>query len=56
LIKEGKEGYLFESNNPPDLAKKISLGINNKKIGKKARKSVEQFSWPKIIRKIEGLF
>ena len=38
-----------------DLKEKIILSKKNKIIGKNARKSVEQFSWDKIIRKIEKL-
>ena len=55
LIKNGKNGYLFEFDNPRDLANKIDLAIlsKNNEIGNRARKSVEKFSWNKVIREIE---
>ena len=54
LIKNKENGFLFEFNNPRDLAKKIdeALQQKNSKIKKQARKSVENFSWNKIIKKI----
>jgi len=57
LIKDGKNGYLFEFDNPQDLARKIdaALSSNNKNIKKEARKFVEKFSWNKIIFKIENI-
>jgi len=60
LIKDRKNGYLFEFNNPKDLAKKIDLALEknkkNKEIGKNAQKFVEQFNWENIIKKVERLF
>ncbi|MBS3099185.1 glycosyltransferase family 4 protein [Candidatus Pacearchaeota archaeon] len=57
LIIDGKNGHLFEFDNPKDLAEKIdlALSVKNKSMQKNARKSVEQFSWDKIIIKIEKL-
>lgn len=57
LIKNGKNGYLFEFDNPRDLAKKIDLSLKtkNKNIKNNAKASVKQFSWDKIIGKIEKI-
>ncbi|MEK6850865.1 MAG: glycosyltransferase family 4 protein [Nanoarchaeota archaeon] len=57
LIKDGKNGFLFEFDNPRDLARKIdiSLKAKNQKIKKNAKIFVKQFSWDKIIDKIEKL-
>ena len=54
LIENGENGFLFEFNDPKDLAKKIdeALQQKNSEIKKQARKSVEHFSWDKIIKKI----
>jgi glycosyltransferase involved in cell wall biosynthesis len=56
LITDGKNGYLFKFDNPQDLAEKINKALKNKKIGKKARKSVEKYNWNNIILQIEKLF
>ena len=57
LIKDGKNGYLFEIGNEKSLASKINLSLagNQKRIRKKARKSIEKFSWDKIIEKLSAL-
>jgi len=60
LILDGKNGFLFEVGNEKSLAKTINkvLNLNTKKktlVKKEARKSVEQFSWDNIIKKIETL-
>ncbi|MDP2672666.1 MAG: glycosyltransferase family 4 protein, partial [Nanoarchaeota archaeon] len=57
LIKNKENGFLFEFDNPRDLAKKIdeALQQKNSEIKKQARKSVEHFSWDKVIKKIEKL-
>ncbi len=61
LIKNKKNGLLFEFDNPKDLAKKINFALdkkNSKKINSiksNARKSVEKFKWEKIVQKIERL-
>ncbi|HLD38634.1 MAG TPA: glycosyltransferase family 4 protein, partial [Candidatus Nanoarchaeia archaeon] len=54
LIKNKENGFLFEFDNPKDLAKKINeaLSQKNSEIKKQARKSVEHFSWNKVIKKI----
>jgi glycosyltransferase involved in cell wall biosynthesis len=54
LIVDGENGYLFAVGNEGDLANKINL-IPEDKIGKNAKKSVEQFSWNKVMKKIEEL-
>jgi len=60
LIQDKKNGYLFEFNNPQDLAKKIDLALvdnkTNKDIRKEAKKFVEIFSWPSIIKSYNSLF
>ena len=55
IIKDRKNGFLFEIGNENALASLIDklLGEKNEKVKKEARKSVEQFSWDKIISKIE---
>ncbi len=59
LIENGKNGFLFEYWNAKELAEKINYAADNyarlKKMKKEARKSVEQFSWDKIIAKINNL-
>jgi glycosyltransferase involved in cell wall biosynthesis len=57
LVVNGKNGYLFNIGNEQDLAKKIDtvLKARSKKMQKEAKKSVEQFSWKKIIERIEKL-
>ncbi len=54
LIKDNETGFLFEFNDSKDLAKKINEALEqkNSKMQKQARKSVEDFSWNKIIKKI----
>lgn len=56
IIKGGQNGYLFTIGNAQELAEKIdiSLSRNQKEIKKEAKKSVEQFSWDKLIKKIEN--
>ncbi len=57
LIRDRENGYLFEFDNPRDLARKIDLALTNdsEEIKKNAKKSVEEFNWRKIIKKIERL-
>ncbi len=54
LIKDKENGFLFEFDNPKDLAKKINEALEqkNSKMQKQAKKSVENFSWEKAIKKI----
>lgn len=54
IIRDGKNGFLFEIGNENQLSALIDklLQIKNEKVKKEARKSVEQFSWNKIIGKI----
>ncbi len=60
LIKDKKNGYLFEFDNPKDLAEKINQAIKNnntnKVIKRQAKLSVIDFAWNKVIQKIESLF
>ncbi len=57
IVQNEKNGFIFEKNDPEDLAKKISLALSSKKSMMKedARKSVEKFNWNRVIRKIEKL-
>ena len=58
LIQNEKNGYLFKIGDSRDLAYKIDKALkdkNSSKIKKQAIESVEQFSWDKVIKKIEGL-
>lgn len=57
LIKDKETGFLFEFNNSKDLAKNIdeALKQKNSKIQKQAKKSVEQFNWDKVIKRIVGV-
>ncbi|MEK6823646.1 MAG: glycosyltransferase family 4 protein [Nanoarchaeota archaeon] len=57
-IKDKENGFLFKNGNAKNLAEKINFALsekNNEKIKKQARKSVENFSWNKVIKKIEKL-
>jgi len=56
IIQNKKNGYLFEFDNPRDLAEKINSAIKDKEIGKQAKKSVEKFDWRIIISQLEKLF
>jgi len=55
LIKDKENGYLFQFNNPRDLARVIDLALSDspKKIKNNAKKSVQDFNWNKVINKIE---
>lgn len=57
LIKNKENGYLFEFDNPKDLASVIDMVLseNLKTIKKNAKKSVQEFNWSKVIEKIEGV-
>lgn len=55
LIKEGSNGYLFEFDNPSDLARTIDKALSQKKLNeKKVQNSVKEFAWNKVISKIES--
>lgn len=60
IIQDKNNGYLFEFDNPEDLAKTIDLALEknqlNKKIKKQAKLSVKDFVWDKVIGKIVNLF
>jgi glycosyltransferase involved in cell wall biosynthesis len=52
IIRDGYSGLLYENGNVVDLAEKIQMIYNDKKLGKKlsknAQKSVRDFDWNKI--------
>ena len=53
-IKDKENGFLFKNGNAKNLAEKINFALsekNNEKKKKQARKSVENFSWNKVIKK-----
>jgi len=60
IIKDTSNGYLFEIGNYKQLAELILKSLENnkqnQKIKKQARKSVERFSWSKLIEKIEKIY
>lgn len=54
LIKPGKNGYLFEFDNPSDLAQKIDHILEKDNLDPKSiTDSVRDFSWTRVIQKIE---
>jgi len=60
LIKNGKNGFLFPLNDSDYLAKLLDKIINLPnaeifKIQNEARKSVEQFSWKNLSKKLDNL-
>ena len=57
LIKDKENGYLFEFNNPKNLAATIDLALseNSKTIKKNAENSVQEFNWEKVIDKIKKI-
>jgi glycosyltransferase involved in cell wall biosynthesis len=56
LITDKQNGYLFEFNNPKDLARIIDEAlIDSSKIAKEAKKSVEKFAWNNVINQIEDI-
>lgn len=62
IIKNNKNGFLFEIGNSKDLSEKINFVLNKKdssklkEVQKKARKSVEKFNWDILIKKLISLF
>jgi len=56
IIKDNQNGYIFKIGDEKDLADKINNALSRKSTGKQAKKSVEQFKWSRIIKKLEGLF
>jgi len=60
LIKDGKNGLLFEISNKEQLSEKITYSLKNpeksRKIEKEARRTSEQFKWSKLIKKIEKVY
>ena len=59
IVKDGENGYLFDIGDEVQLSKNILESIKenkkNESIKKNARKTVEQFSWDKLINKIDGI-
>ncbi len=60
LITDKKNGFLFEFDNPKDLANKINTILKLKKseidaVSKEAVKSVKNFSWNNVIKKLEKI-
>ena len=60
IIKNNKNGYIFRNGDEKDLARKIDSALQLapkelNKIKSQARKSVKDFNWNKVIRKIEKL-
>jgi len=58
LIKDNKNGYLFEFDNPKSLAEKINFALKSKnsEIKKNALKSAQNFKWSKIIPHLEKIY
>lgn len=61
MIKDGKNGFLFEIENPSELAEKILFCFDKKnkrkiqQIEKNAKTCVEQFNWQRVIKEIENM-
>lgn len=56
IISNGKNGYLFKMGDAEELAKVIKKALKgNNKMVRIARKNVEQYSWPNIIKKLEKI-
>ena len=56
LISEGKDGYLFETENPESLAEKLQALVEHKELriefGQNGYEKVNQnFTWPVIVAK-----
>lgn len=59
IIKDGKNGYLFDIGDEKMLAEKIKMALNSKKsnnIRISARDYVEQFSWKNLYKKIKKVY
>jgi len=58
LIENKKNGFLFKVGDENDLANNIDKALltSQSKIRKQAKKSVEKFSWQKIIKSYNNLF
>jgi glycosyltransferase involved in cell wall biosynthesis len=56
LIRNGKDGRLFNVGDEKDFAKNMELALkSSERLGAEAKKSVEIFRWSSIIEKIEKL-
>lgn len=59
IIQDNENGFLFETGNQKQLSeileKALRKSSENSQIQKQARKSVEQFSWEKLINKISKI-
>jgi glycosyltransferase involved in cell wall biosynthesis len=62
IIEDKKNGFLFEFNNPKDLAEKIDFILEKKnlkeinKIKKNALKSSKRYSWSLLVKELTDLF
>lgn len=60
MIKDGENGYLFESNNHTELAEKMMLAIEfpekSQDMIKKGKESLSYYSWESVSRKIYQLY
>lgn len=61
LIKNGENGFLFQFNNPKDLAKKIDNVVSLSKkdkttYEKKSKNFAKQFNWDEIYKKLNSLY
>lgn len=60
ILQDNKNGYLFEFDNPRDLAEKIDIALENNSLNQKIRENaksyVKQFEWKNVINKIVSLF
>ncbi|MCF6241931.1 MAG: glycosyltransferase family 4 protein [Bacteroidales bacterium] len=55
LVKDNKNGYIFESNNLDDLKEKIKLSVNKyDKFGIESEELIKDWSFMEIIKRIES--
>ena len=56
IIEDGKNGFVFRTQNIEDLVRKIELAISSEKhlkeMGRQAKKSVEIYTWDNYSNKI----
>jgi len=62
IIQDGKNGFLFDIGSEKQLAEKLLFSLDDKnkvmlkKIEENALRSVKQFSWNNLIKKIEKIY
>jgi glycosyltransferase involved in cell wall biosynthesis len=56
IIKQGVNGFLFDKDNPKELAEKIDVIFSKKPQLKNVKKSVESFNPNNLLLKLEKLF